>query len=98
MCIAVAAPGKVNDLRAFNCCMDLLTWLDALPGDFYIFTNNTYTLLRLVLIPFTKPDMMAAGLDYDIGFLQTCNVYLYQLQMRIKMAFGCLTTKCTTTM
>ena len=46
-----------------------------------------------MLIPFTKPEMVAAGLDCDTKVLQTYNFYLSQLRMRIKMSFGRLTTK-----
>ena len=67
--VAIAAPGKVNHLRASNRCTDLLKWLNVLPNEFYIFGDNAYTLSRRVLIPFKKPDMVAPRLDYDVEFL-----------------------------
>jgi hypothetical protein len=51
----VAAPEEVNDLQAFNCCTDLHKLFDTLHNEYFITTNNPYTLLRWIHITFTKP-------------------------------------------
>ena len=33
--VAVAAPGKVNNLRAFNLCSNLRAWCDVLPDEYF---------------------------------------------------------------
>ena len=84
--VAVAAPGKVNDIRAFGRCTDLLEWLEALPPQYYILTDNAYPLSDRVLIPFS-------GTEFWIEANRTYNFYLSQMRIRIEMAFGRLTTK-----
>lgn len=49
----LAAPGKVNDVRAFSRCADLLQWLEDLPHEYFIGGDNAYPLSRRVLIPFS---------------------------------------------
>jgi hypothetical protein len=49
----IAAPGKVNDVRAFGRCTDLLQWLEDLPYEYFIGADNAYSLSRRVLIPFS---------------------------------------------
>ncbi len=51
--LGIAAPGKVNGVRAFNRCNQLLKWLKALPLEYYIAGDNAYTLSQKVLIPFS---------------------------------------------
>lgn len=84
--VAVAAPGKVNDIRAFNRCTDLLEWLESLPPEYYIIGDNAYPLSVRVLIPFS-------GADFYIEANRTYNFFLSQMRIRIEMAFGRLTTK-----
>jgi hypothetical protein len=50
--LGIAAPGKVNNMRAFNRCNQLLKWLEALPLEYYIAGDNAYMLSQRVLIPF----------------------------------------------
>ena len=83
----VAAPGKVNDIRAFYRCAPLLRWLEALPGENFIGADNAYPLSQKILVPFNKVDM--AGKERHRAF----NYYISQLRVRIEMAFGRLTTK-----
>ena len=84
--VSVAAPGKVNDIRAFRRCDGLLDWLEALPPEFYIIGDNAYPLSRRVLIPFS-------GSEYYEEANRTYNYYLSQMRIRIEMTFGRLTTK-----
>ena len=86
--LCVAAPGKVNDIRAFYRCQRLLQWLDALPEGFHVVADNAYPLSRKILIPFTSAQFVG-GEDYH----QTYNFYLSQMRIRIEMSFGLLTTK-----
>ncbi|KAL3761004.1 hypothetical protein ACHAWU_004624 [Discostella pseudostelligera] len=86
MFMSVTAPGKVNDVRAFNRCNILLEWLDALPTEYFIGGDNAYPLSQKVLIPFSG----SAALDDDN---LTYNFYFSQLRIRIEMAFGRFTTK-----
>ena len=86
MYYAVAAPGKVNDIRAFRRCDGLQHWIQALPDGFYIGADNAYPLSRKILIPFTGPEL-------DSEPKRAYNFYISQLRIRIEMAFGRLTTK-----
>ncbi len=86
MYAACAAPGKVNDNRAFQRCGGLVSWIDALPDQYFIGADNAYPLSRKLLIPFS-------GAESSIEHHRTYNFYLSQLRMRIEMAFGLLTTK-----
>ena len=79
--VSVAAPGKVNDARAFTRCSDLLEWLDSLPEQYFSVGDNAYRLSLHILTPFDSPEMAAAGLDTTN--LRTFNFYLSQLCMRI---------------
>lgn len=84
--LAVAAPGKVNDARAFGRCSGLISWLEALPDLYHILGDGAYPLSRKVLIPFS-------GAEANEDYKRTYNYYLSQLRIRIEMAFGRLTTK-----
>lgn len=84
--VAIAAPGKVNDIRAFGRCTDLLQWLEDLPHEYFIGGDNAYPLSRRVLIPFS-------GGQVHNETNRTYNFYLSQLRIRIEMAFGVLTQK-----
>ena len=53
LCWGVAAPDKVNDVRAFLRCDILVNWLEALPPEFFIGGDNAYSLSRRILIPFS---------------------------------------------
>ena len=83
---AVAAPGKVNDIRAFRRCDGLQQWIQQLPEQYYIGADNAYPLSRKILIPFSGPEL-------DSEARRAYNFYLSQLRIRIEMAFGRLTTK-----
>jgi hypothetical protein len=82
----IAAPGKVNNMRSFHRCNQLLKWLEALPPEYYISVDNAYTLCQKILIPFSG----AKKYDEDN---RTFNFYLSQLRVRVEMTFGVLTTK-----
>ena len=84
--VAAAAPGKVNDSRAFQRCDGLVRWLDDLPDRYFIGADNAYPLSRNLLIPFS-------GAESNNEHHRTYNFYLSQLRVRIEMAFGLLTTK-----
>lgn len=84
--LAVAAPGKVNDIRAFYRCGHILEWLEALPEQYHIVGDNAYPLSLRILIPFS-------GAEYDDEANRTYNFYLSQMRIRIEMAFGLLTSK-----
>ena len=61
--VSIAAPGKVNDARAFTRCSDLIEWLDSLPEQYLAVGDNVYRLSLRILTPFDSPKMAAAGLD-----------------------------------
>ena len=82
----IAGPGKVNDVRAFSRCADLLQWLEDLPMQYFIGGDNAYPLSQRVLIPFS-------GGEVHDETNRTYNFYLSQLRIRIEMAFGLLTQK-----
>jgi hypothetical protein len=82
----IAAPGKVNNVRAFSRCADLLQWLENLPHEYFLGGDNAYPLSRRVLIPFS-------GGEVHNETNRTYNFYLSQLRIRIEMAFGLLTQK-----
>ena len=80
---AVAAPGKVNDARAFGRCNGLLRWLEALPDLYHILGDGAYPLSSKALIPFS-------GAEANEDYKRTYNYYLSQLriQIQIEMVFG----------
>lgn len=84
--LCIAAPGKTNDIRAFEWCEGLKSWLDSLPDEYFISADNAYSLSRRILIPFS-------GAEASIDHNRTYNYYLSQLRIRIEMTFGLLTTK-----
>ena len=73
--LVVAVPGKVNNLRAFNNCLDPLNWLDALPDKYYTLGDNVYSLSKQMLIPFDTPELVAA-VDHLREYYRTFNFYL----------------------
>ena len=83
--LAVAAPGKTNDIRAFGRCRGLIDRFNGLPDEYFISADNAYNLSRKVLIPFS-------GADIDFGSNRDYNFYLSQLRIRIEMVCGMLTT------
>ena len=84
--IVIAAPGKVNDIQAFHRCQTLIDWLKALPEQYFILGDNAYPLSPKILVPFS-------GSEYYAEHNRIFNFYLFQLRIRIEMAFGRLTTK-----
>ena len=87
MYFCIAAPGKTNDIRAFDKCIGLKQWLAKLPPEFFAGGDNAYTLTLKMLTPYTNAEMR--GDEHK----RTYNYYFSQLRIRIEMAFGLLTTK-----
>ena len=82
----VIGPGRTNDSRAFNRCLELRKWLENTPDEYWIVGDNAYTLSNTLLIPFS-------GASKHRIYNRSYNFYLSQLRIRIEMAFGRLTTK-----
>jgi hypothetical protein len=87
MYFCIAAPGKTNDIRAYDRCVGLKQWLARLPPEFFTGGDNAYTLTRKMLTPYTNAEMRGDN------HKRTYNYYFSQLRIRIEMAFGLLTTK-----
>ena len=83
---AVAAPGRTNDVRAFNRCLSLRVWLQSLPAGYFVVGDNAYTLSNRMLVPFR-------GNQKKDPHKRSYNYYLSQMRIRIEMAFGRLSTK-----
>jgi hypothetical protein len=62
----VAAPGKVNDVRAFLRCDVLIEWLQKLPPEFFIGGDNPYSLSRGILIPFSGAEKVSKNIEHTI--------------------------------
>ena len=86
LCICVAGPGKYNDLRAFDRCGKLKTWLHTLPPGYFVVADNAYPLSEKILVPFK-------GRQKEETYNSSYNFYLSQMRIRIEMAFGRITTK-----
>ncbi len=56
--LGIATAGKVNNVRAFNKCNQLLKWLEALPLEYYIAGDNAHTLSQKVLISISGAESM----------------------------------------
>jgi hypothetical protein len=84
--VAVAGPGKTNDIGAFVRLRELNSWIEGLPAEYFLSADNAYPLSLKVLIPFSAAELL------DESY-RTFNFYLSQLRIRIEMAFGRLTTK-----
>jgi hypothetical protein len=86
--IAVAGPGKKNDIQAIRRCIQFLNWvrdtLEIDPPNYYIIGDNAYELKDSLLIPFSGSNLAANESAY--------NYFLSQLRIRIEMAFGRMTT------
>ena len=82
----VIGPGRTNDARAFNRCIELRQWVDNLPDKYFLVGDNAYPLSDKLLIPFS-------GAMKHVPTNRTYNFYLSQLRIRVEMAFGLLTTK-----
>eukprot|EP00978_Attheya_sp_CCMP212_P041902 scaffold246557_cov35-Attheya_sp.AAC.1 len=48
MYVGVAAPGKTNDLRAFNRLIKLKNWFDGLPPHYFVRGDNAYIPSRTI--------------------------------------------------
>jgi hypothetical protein len=48
--VAVAGPGKIDDVRAFNCCIRLIDWFKSLPGWCFVSADNAYPLMQKMLV------------------------------------------------
>jgi hypothetical protein len=86
MYVAVAGPEKINEVRAFSRCMGLTDWFETLPNLCFVSTDNAYPMTIKMLIPHIATELWSE-------YCRTFNFYLSQLRIRIKMAFGRLTTK-----
>ena len=84
--VALAAPGRTNDARAFDKCTTLRQWLDQLPDAYFLLGDNAYPLSDDLLIPFS-------GSLRDLPLNDAYNFYLSQLRIRVEQAFGFLTNK-----
>ena len=82
----VAAPGKMNNNRAFGRLSELRKWLDGLPEEYFVIGDGAYTLSNKILIPFS-------GSQKHTTHNRTYSFYLSQMCIHIEMAFGNLTTK-----
>ena len=49
----VIGPGRTNDARAFNRCIELRQWIDSLPDRYFIIGDNAHPLSDKLLIPFS---------------------------------------------
>ena len=83
--MAVAAPGKSSDQAAIE-CTGLPATLDTIPLDSFVVGDAAYTLSHNCITPFT-------GLQQLNPTKDAYNYFLSQVQIRIEMAFGLLTTK-----
>lgn len=84
--VAIAAPGKTNDSRAFSRLLELRKWLNELPEEYFLIGDGAYAISNKMLIPY-------AGAEKHTPYKRTYNFYLSQMRIRIEMAFGRLTTK-----
>ena len=72
--VCVAAPGKVNDIRAFNRCRGLIDWLAILPLQYYTGGDNAYSLSRRVLVPFNASELFnETHRTYNFYFISVAN-------------------------
>ncbi len=51
MYVAVAGPGKINDVRAFSCCMVLTDSFETLPHWCFVSADNAYPMTMKMLVP-----------------------------------------------
>ena len=84
--LSINSPGKTNDAIAFQRCDSLQEWLDKLPEQYFLIGDNAYQLNSTMLVPF-----QGSQKRNDIN--RSFNFYLSQLRIRVKMAFGQMTTK-----
>jgi hypothetical protein len=57
MYVAVADPGKINDLRAFSCCLGLIDWFESLPDWRFVSADNAYPLTIKMLVPLNATEL-----------------------------------------
>jgi hypothetical protein len=84
--IAVAAHGQTNGGRAFQKGLGLRQWLAELDRKYNICAHTAYPLSNKIRIPFKGAQAIAV---YNSSY----KLYLSQLQIRVKLAFGRMTTK-----
>ena len=82
----VVGPGRSNNTRAFNGCIELRKWMATLPDGYFLVGDNAYSLNQRMLIPFS-------GAQKHHKRNWSSNFHLLQLRIQIKMAFGRLNTK-----
>ena len=76
----------MNDARAFWRLEGLKSWLEQLEEGFFCSGDNAYPLQNNMIIPYS-------GSQQFHEYRDVYNFYLSQMRIRIKMAFGRLTTK-----
>jgi hypothetical protein len=82
----VVAPGKTNDVVAFELCHSIKEALSALPYGLFIVSDAAYTLSEKLLVPFV-------GSQKKDPLNDAYNFYLSQVRIRIEMAFARMVTK-----
>lgn len=82
----VVAPGKTNDVVAFEMCRGLKDMLERLPYGLFIVGDAAYTLSEKVLVPFV-------GSQKSDAINDAYNFYLSQVRIRIEMAFARMVMK-----
>ena len=83
--VAIAAPGKTNNARAFCHFTGLRRWLANVPDNFFLHGDNAYVLDKNFLIPFSGAWKIPPFNDFY-------NFFHSQLSIRIELAFGLLST------
>jgi hypothetical protein len=51
MYVAVAGPGKINDVHALSCYTGLINWFESLPNWCFVSADNAYPLTIKMLVP-----------------------------------------------
>jgi hypothetical protein len=87
--VAVASPGKTNDVQALRKCVRFCRWLENIGQrynrKFFIIGDNAYELSDNCLIPYSGKTLPRELFNF--------NFFLSQLRIRVEMAFGRLSTK-----
>jgi hypothetical protein len=84
--IAVAAPGRRNDVMAYEKCEKLVKWVENLPDNYFIVADAAYILSNHLLVPYTSTDQSNV---HKLAF----NYHLSQLRIRTEMGFGRMTQR-----
>ncbi len=49
--VAVSGPGKLNDIRAYKRCDELIEWINNLPNEYFLIGDNACPLSNKMLTP-----------------------------------------------